>query len=77
MSGVGVIMGGVIDHALGSTNTLQPNPAHLVMRCGQAAKEKSVDPTQTKLEQLNELRDQGYLTPEEYQQKRTEILSEM
>ena len=40
MSGSGVILGGVIDHALGSTYTLQPNPAHLVMRCRPAEEEK-------------------------------------
>lgn len=33
MSGTGVIFGGLVDHAVGSTRTLQPNPAHLVMRC--------------------------------------------
>lgn len=33
MSGTGVIFGGLVDHAVGSTRTLQPNPAHLVLRC--------------------------------------------
>ena len=77
MSGAGIIIGGALDHALGSTNTLQPNPAHLVMRCGLAAKEATIDPTQTRLNQLNELREQGYLTPEEYKEKRAEILGQL
>lgn len=41
MSGVGVVMGGMLDHALGSTYTLQPNPAHLVMRCRPTEAEES------------------------------------
>ena len=33
MSGTGVIFRRLVDHAVGSTRTLQPNPAHLVLRC--------------------------------------------
>ena len=52
------------------------------MRCNLADQAKTngsgpADAMKARLEQLNELRDQGYLTPEEYEQKRNEIMGEI
>ncbi len=32
MSGTGVIFGGLVDHAVGSTRTLQPNPVYVILQ---------------------------------------------
>jgi len=83
LAGGGILLGGIVDYATGAVYSLRPNPAVATLTCFDVVKQPADalpttnQTTKTRLNELNNLRDEGLLSPEEYDRKRTEILEEM
>ena len=83
LSGGGILLGGIVDYATGAVYSLRPNPAVATLSCLDVAKPPPDtattrnETTKNRLNELNELRDEGLLSLEEYERKRAEILGEL
>lgn len=78
LAGSRVLLRGLIDYGTGAVYSLKPNPAVATLRCESAAEQASQaatdSATEKRLQELKRLLDQSLITPEEYWQKRGEIL---
>ena len=83
LAGGGVLLGGIVDYGTGAVYSLKPNPAVATLSCPDvpaalpAAQVDTSSPPEARLQRLNELRDKGLLSQEEYDRKRAEILQDL
>ena len=83
LAGAGVLLGGLVDYGTGAVYSLKPNPVVATLRCSDETHSPQVNlppsvnansPVTERLEHLNGLRDKGLVAPQEYEQKRGEML---
>jgi hypothetical protein len=83
LAGSGVILGGVIDYGTGAVYSLAPNPAHVMLKpkVASALQSSSSGPNEEpkkslaeRLDELDQLKRDGKITPKEYKDMRQRIL---